>query len=170
MATLITIPKGLELTRLEPILLQAKLQSTNPPLYQTILALLRNTQGLVNILSDNIGTVNDGSGSGGITELTGDVTAGPGTGSQVATIPADTVQYAQMQNVSAASRLLGRGSAAGAGNVEEIVVGAGLNMSGTTLTATAGSGALQWDLLTNGDLLEPELIFANGDVIWVNVP
>ena len=56
----------------------------------------------------------------GITQLTGDVTAGPGSGSQVATIANDAVTYAKMQNVSAASRLLGRGSAAGAGNVEEI--------------------------------------------------
>lgn len=70
--------------------------------------------------------------------LTGDVT-GSGTGSFAATIANDAVTYAKMQNVSAASRLLGRGSAGGAGNPEEITISTGLALTGTTLTA-AGSG------------------------------
>jgi hypothetical protein len=74
----------------------------------------------------------------GITQLTGDVTAGPGNGSQTATIADDAVTYAKMQNVSAASKLLGRGSASGSGDVEEITLGTGLSMSGTTLSATGG--------------------------------
>jgi len=38
-----------------------------------------------------------------------------------------------MQNVSAASRLLGRGSASGAGDPQEIIIGSGLTMSDTSL-------------------------------------
>lgn len=75
----------------------------------------------------------------GITQLTGDVTAGPGNGSQAATIPNDTVTYAKMQNVSAASKLLGRGDS-GSGDPQEITLGTGLTMTGTTLDASGGSG------------------------------
>ncbi len=71
-----------------------------------------------------------------ITALTGDVTAS-GPGSVTATIATNTVTYAKMQNVSGASRLLGRGDS-GSGNVQEITLGAGLTMTGTVLSATGG--------------------------------
>ncbi len=73
--------------------------------------------------------------SAAITQLTGDVTAGPGAGSQAATIPNDTVTYAKMQNISAASRLLGRGSAGGSGDPEEITLGTNLTMATGVLKA-----------------------------------
>jgi hypothetical protein len=65
------------------------------------------------------------------------------TGATALTIANDAVTYAKMQNVSAASRLLGRGSAAGSGDPEEITVGSGLAMTGTTLSATGG-GSDPW--------------------------
>jgi hypothetical protein len=76
-------------------------------------------------------------GSGGIqtSAFTGDVTKSAGGTAQ--TIPNDTVTYAKMQNVSAASRLLGRGSAGGSGDPEELTLGGGLSLSGTVLSAAA---------------------------------
>lgn len=80
------------------------------------------------------------SGAAAITELTGDVTAGPGSGAQAATIAAnavttakilnDNVTYAKIQNVSNTDRLLGRDTAA-AGDIEELVVASGIEFSGT---------------------------------------
>lgn len=74
-------------------------------------------------------------GSGGIqrSALSGDVTVS--AGALTTTIANDAVTYAKMQNVSAASRLLGRGSAGGAGDPEEISL-QDLTMSGTTLKAS----------------------------------
>ena len=77
------------------------------------------------------------SAAGGAIVLTGDVT-GTGTSSITTTIANDAVTYAKIQNVSAASRLLGRGSAGGAGDVEEVTLGTNLSLTGTTLNATGG--------------------------------
>lgn len=65
--------------------------------------------------------------------LTGDVTAS--AGSNTTTIANDAVTYAKMQNVSNASRLLGRGSAGGAGDVQELTISSRLTLSGTALSA-----------------------------------
>lgn len=72
----------------------------------------------------------------------GDITVSASGGTW--TIDNTAVTYAKIQNVSAASRLLGRGSAAGAGAPQEITLGTNLSMSGTTLNATSGG-------VTDGD-------------------
>lgn len=52
------------------------------------------------------------------------------------TIGAAKVTYAKMQNVSAASKLLGRGDS-GAGSPQEITLGTGLVMNTTTLNVSS---------------------------------
>lgn len=66
----------------------------------------------------------------------------------VATIPNNTVTYAKMQDVSAASKLLGRGDS-GSGDPQEITLGSNLSMSGTTLNVATG---LTSPLTTKGDI------------------
>ena len=79
------------------------------------------------------GTTLIATGSGGITALTGDVTAS-GTGSVTATIAANAVTYAKFQQV-AASSLVGNPTGSLA-NAQGITLGTGLTFSGTTLNAT----------------------------------
>ena len=67
----------------------------------------------------------------------------------------DAVTYAKIQNVAAASRLLGRGSAAGAGDPEEITLGSGLSMSGTALSATAAGGVVSVQAFTASGTYTP---------------
>jgi len=69
--------------------------------------------------------------------VTNQTHSGDATGATVLTIANDAVTYAKMQNVSAASRLLGRGDS-GSGDPQEITLGANLTMTGTTLAATGG--------------------------------
>jgi hypothetical protein len=92
--------------------------------------------------------------------LTGDVT-GSGTGTFAATIANDAVTYAKIQNVSAASRLLGRGASGGSGNTEEISIGSGLAISGTTL-AVSGYNPFDQSLNTTDAVTFPSITLTDG--------
>lgn len=86
--------------------------------------------------------------------LTGDVTASAGSNATTiandavttAKIINDAVTYAKIQNVSNASRLLGRGSNSGSGDAQEITIGTGLSMSNTTLSSANISDAMSGSL------------------------
>jgi hypothetical protein len=78
------------------------------------------------------------SGAASVTnaDLSGDVTT---SGALATTITNDAVSYAKIQNVSAASKLIGRGDS-GSGDPQEITLGTGLTMTGTTLSSSGGGG------------------------------
>ncbi len=111
-----------------------------------------------------------GSAVSGLNQLTGDVTAGPGTGSQVATIPNNTVTYAKIQDVSATKRILAR-KTAGSGDIEEATLSEILDF---ITSAAQGDilyrGAATWARLgagTSGQFLKTQ--GAGADPVWATV-
>jgi hypothetical protein len=105
--------------------------------------------------------VGDGTTAGGI-KITGGLADGDkgditvsGSGATW-TVDNDAVTYAKIQNVSAASKLLGRGDS-GSGDVQEITLGTGLTMTGTTLAASGGGSApqVQVDTITSSQTWTP---------------
>jgi hypothetical protein len=105
----------------------------------------RDSAGTGNVEQLTVGGGVEFTGSGGIqtSAFTGDVTKTAGGTSQ--TIASSAVTYAKIQDISAASRLLGRGAGAGAGVTQEISLGTGLSMSGTTLSASAAGSVTSVD-------------------------
>jgi hypothetical protein len=93
---------------------------------------IQRSNDIPNIAQNNL-WIGNASGVPTAVTLSGDVTNSAGA----VTIANDAVTYAKMQNVSAASKLLGRGDS-GAGDVQEITLGTGLTMSGTTLNSSGG--------------------------------
>ncbi len=86
--------------------------------------------------------------------LTGDVTTTTGG---VATITPHAVTFDKIQTVHA-DKLLGRGHGLGTGDVEEISLGTGLSMTGTTLNVSGGN--VPYMPLTLGD--EPPTFVTDG--------
>lgn len=112
----------------------------NPVAFQTWW--LNTTTGQMAVFNGSGYTVITGGGAGsGLDQLTGDVTAGPGTGSQVATIANAAVTLAKIANAAANSKLLGSGAAGVGAPYSELTLGTNLSMSGTTLNASGGAGS-----------------------------
>ena len=78
------------------------------------------------------------SGGSGITQLTGDVTAGPGSGSQAATIASDAVTNAKLANMAQAT-IKGRASGAGTGDPTDLT-GAQATAVLDAMVGDSGSG------------------------------
>ena len=82
----------------------------------------------------------------GINQLTGDVTAGPGTGSQAATIANNAVTIGKMAT-NTANKLSGWD---GSGNFGVTGIGSGLSLSGSTLSATGVPESIVGQLYAKG--------------------
>lgn len=81
-----------------------------------------------------------------------------------ATINNGVVTYAKMQSSTAASRLLGKGSS-GPGTLEELSIGAGLGISGTTLNNTQSPG-VGTNAFVNGVLRQPFKLVDSSELAW----
>lgn len=81
--------------------------------------------------------------------------------------------FANFVQASAASRLVGRGSAAGAGDFEELTLGTGLTMSGTSVTADVQTSVIlnstvHTDTLT-GTVVRGDIIVGNSTPKWARL-
>lgn len=79
----------------------------------------------------------------------GDITVSGGGATW--TVDNNAVTFAKLQDVSTASKLIGRGDS-GSGDPEEISLGSGLTMTGTTLSASGGGGSSLSTILTVSSL------------------
>lgn len=112
-------------------------------------------------------------GAGGISQLTGDVTAGPGAGSQVATIAAGAVTNAKVANAAAIafSKLAALPSTdilvGSAGNVATAVtVSKDLTMSNTGAATVVG---IQGNTIIAGPYVAGDLFYFDG-TFWNHLP
>lgn len=82
--------------------------------------------------------------------------------------------FANLTAATAATRLLGRGGGAGAGDLEEILLGSGLEMSGNTISATGGgsggapTNASYLTLATDGNLDNERVLTAGTGISFID--
>lgn len=75
----------------------------------------------------------------------------------------DSLTYAKMQPCSAASRVLGRGAASGAGDLQELTCSGGVEINGTTVQRSALTGAISAAAGSN------TTAFTSGDFAALNI-
>jgi hypothetical protein len=137
---------------------------------QTLLNLIAGSN--ITLTDDGVGgvTIDATDTDTGITELTGDVTAGPGSGSQAATIANDAVTFAKMQNLTT-QRVIGRNTG-GTGDPEEVTLSQLLDWIGSPAQGDIlYRGAAGWERLpagTDGQVLETQGTGANPQWVYTD--
>jgi len=135
------MPNITQLDKLKGILLRSDLQQTNQPLWQVINQLIDYLKASNIDLNQQISGGGGGGGGGGLANQT----------------------YLTHTNASADLP-----------NSRQLLAGTGITFDDSvanerTINASAAD-FVEWSVLTNGDPINPELIFADGDVIMTHTP
>lgn len=168
------------LEKLISTLQQTNLQFTNQPLYQVIYNLIK---AVIQALSATNAAISGGSGGGGLANqpyLTHQ--------NAIVTLPQsrqllagdnvtfdDSVFGERTVDVPLAQEFLtGQDETATLPNSRNLLAGTGITFDDTvpnerTINSAAGS-FVEWSVLTNGVVDNPELVFAGGDVIMTHIP
>jgi hypothetical protein len=118
--------------------------SQNPPVKTKRLHVVADNNGVAILAEDDAGNdILKAEETGGVrtTTITGTLT-----------VDNNQISYAEMQDVSAGSKLMGRGDS-GSGDPQEITLGTNLSMSGTTLNATGESTSIDLFMRYRDDFL-----------------
>lgn len=168
------------LEKLISTLQQTGLQQTNQPLYQVIYNLIK---AVIQALDFTQAEISGGGGGGGLANqpyLTHQnaIVALPQSRQLLAgdNVTFDDSVFGQRTvDVPLAQEFLtGQDETATLPNSRNLLAGTGITFDDTTpnertISSAAGS-FVTWSVLTNGDVLNPELVFAGGDVIMLHVP
>lgn len=140
----------INLARLKSQLNTSGIQNTNPALYQVIIQLIEFVQKLFLELEDDITTTSGGS---------------------VAGLAALAALITLIKN---SDLLTHSDESTNFPNSRELLAGTGVTFDDSVPNARSVSVVpaidRQWSVLTDGDVLETELIFAGGEVVMISIP
>jgi hypothetical protein len=180
-ATNETIAKRLD--KLLSVLLTSGLQQKDQPLFQVISQLIAAVRDSNNAVVASVGP----SGGGPISDLdfvtyTNELAQLPNSRQLLGgtNVTLDTAVFGTividvlLDFITDATFLTATDESANFPNSRELLPGTGITFDDTvpnerTINSSGGSGG-DWSVLTNGDVLNPELIFAGGDVIMTHTP
>lgn len=172
------------LGKLRSVLLTSGLQQSNQPLFQVINQLIQA------IIDSNAGVVEITGGGGGGGPLsdktfitTGNELASLPNSSQIIAgnhVSFDTTTFGQLvidiilTFITDAVFLTGSDESADFPNSRQLLAGTNITFDDSVANqrtiAAIGGDHPEWSVLTNGDVTNPELIFAGGDVIMTHIP
>lgn len=133
-------PKLAQIDRLKTVLLDSGLQQKNQPLWQVINTLIDYLRQLQIFVSGSASGSSSGGGGSSLADQS------------FVTVNNDTVVLPNSRQIIAGTDIAFDTSIAG-----QIIL---------NVTVTSP----EWDVLTDGDLINPEIIFADGQVIMVQTP
>lgn len=172
------------LNKLQSTLLTSGLSQTNQPLYEVINRLIQA------VIDSNRGVVDITGGSSGggplsdktFVTTTNELASLPNSSQLIAGdhVSFDTSVFGQLRIdilldfIINATFLTATDESADFPSSRQLLAGSGIAFDDTvpnerTISSSGGSGA-EWSVLTNGELINPELIFAGGDVIMTHIP